>query len=210
MTNEDIKKLKSKFVRRPTFVNNYNWYFESIIPHIVLDVYKNNDIDMYGKSGNSNIEEFKIKLLFKGDVVRNNNFLNINNKHNYYSLFNNICKGLRKYEILRTDDLEKNLSKFFEMHNLDCSNYKYWEQCMIAEILINHFIIKRFIINYGWVDVFKDNTSFYNKYRDRILNRCLNNLNKFTYDEIYNKIIEDKILEIIDKHLMLDKIRKLI
>lgn len=188
MTNDNIKEIKSKFVRRPISVDNYNWYFRRIknvtIPHIVLDVYKNNDVDMYGMSGNSNIEEFKIKLLFKGDVVRNNNFLNISNKHNYYSLFNNICKGIRKYEILRTDDLEENLFKFFKMHCIDVSEYKYWEQCMIAEILINCYIIKKYIYEYGKYDIYRMNMSSYFKY--------INKINS-SYLKIFIKVLDNDI-----------------
>lgn len=85
----------------------------------MLKLDKNNNLNIKFYFHNNNDCEFNLK--FKGKVINDNNLKNIENKHNYYLLFNKLCQGLKKYEI---ENSKNNLINYLKIIDELCIYYQ--------------------------------------------------------------------------------------
>ena len=98
MKNENIKKYINKFKKLYSIIGIENFGDEVLYntKYVMLKFDKDNNLNIKFYFHNNNDCEFNLN--FKGKLVNDNNLKNIKNKHNYYLLFNKLCKGLKKYE----------------------------------------------------------------------------------------------------------------
>ena len=199
MKNENIKKYINKFKKLYSIIGIENFGDEVLYntKYVMLKFDKDNNLNIKFYFHNNNDCEFNLN--FKGKLVKDNNLKNIKNKHNYYLLFNKLCKGLKKYEVENNKNNLLNYLKIIDELDINCQNMEYIK--LLLELIVNKHIIRKYIkiIYYDNYELIKYNENVYNIYINRLKNKFLINKNNLTKQEIYNKIRKSKILNKIYK-----------
>lgn len=199
MKNENIKKYINKFKKLYSIIGIENFGDEVLYntKYVMLKFDKDNNLNIKFYFHNNNDCEFNLN--FKGKLVKDNNLKNIKNKHNYYLLFNKLCKGLKKYEVENNKNNLLNYLKIIDELDINCQNMEYIK--LLLELIVNKHIIRKYIkiIYYDNYELIKYNENVYNIYINRLKNKFLINKNNLTKQEIYDKIRKSKILNKIYK-----------
>lgn len=199
MKNENIKKYINKFKKLYSIIGIENFGDEVLYntKYVMLKFDKDNNLNIKFYFHNNNDCEFNLN--FKGKLVNDNNLKNIKNKHNYYLLFNKLCKGLKKYEVENNKNNLLNYLKIIDELDINCQNMEYIK--LLLELIVNKHIIRKYIkiIYYDNYELIKYNENVYNIYINRLKNKFLINKNNLTKQEIYDKIRKSKILNKIYK-----------
>ena len=199
MKNENIKKYINKFKKLYSIIGIENFGDEVLYntKYVMLKFDKDNNLNIKFYFHNNNDCEFNLN--FKGKLVNDNNLKNIKNKHNYYLLFNKLCKGLKKYEVENNKNNLLNYLKIIDELDINCQNMEYIK--LLLELIVNKHIIRKYIkiIYYDNYELIKYNENVYNIYINRLKNKFLINKNNLTKQEIYNTIKKSKILNKIYK-----------
>ena len=199
MKNENIKKYINKFKKLYSIIGIENFGDEVLYntKYVMLKFDKDNNLNIKFYFHNNNDCEFNLN--FKGKLVKDNNLKNIKNKHNYYLLFNKLCKGLKKYEVENNKNNLLNYLKIIDELDINCQDMEYIK--LLLELIVNKHIIRKYIkiIYYDNYELIKYNENVYNIYINRLKNKFLINKNNLTKQEIYNKIRKSKILNKIYK-----------
>ena len=199
MKNENIKKYINKFKKLYSIIGIENFGDEVLYntKYVMLKFDKDNNLNIKFYFHNNNDCEFNLN--FKGKLVNDNNLKNIKNKHNYYLLFNKLCKGLKKYEVENNKNNLLNYLKIIDELDINCQNMEYIK--LLLELIVNKHIIRKYIkiIYYDNYELIKYNENIYNIYINRLKNKFLINKNNLTKQEIYDKIRKSKILNKIYK-----------
>ena len=199
MKNENIKKYINKFKKLYSIIGIENFGDEVLYntKYVMLKFDKDNNLNIKFYFHNNN--DCEINLNFKGKLVKDNNLKNINNKHNYYLLFNKLCKGLKKYEVENNKNNLLNYLKIIDELDINCQNMEYIK--LLLELIVNKHIIRKYIkiIYYDNYELIKYNENVYNIYINRLKNKFLINKNNLTKQEIYDIIKKSKILNKLHK-----------
>ena len=199
MKNENIKKYINKFKKLYSIIGIENFGDEVLYntKYVMLKFDKDNNLNIKFYFHNNNDCEFNLN--FKGKIVKDNNLKNIKNKHNYYLLFNKLCKGLKKYEVENNKNNLLNYLKIIDELDINCQNMEYIK--LLLELIVNKHIIRKYIkiIYYDNYELIKYNENVYNIYINRLKNKFLINKNNLTKQEIYTTIKKSKILNKIYK-----------
>lgn len=199
MKNENIKKYINKFKKLYSIIGIENFGDEVLYntKYVMLKFDKDNNLNIKFYFHNNNDCEFNLN--FKGKLVNDNNLKNIKNKHNYYLLFNKLCKGLKKYEVENNKNNLLNYLKIIDELDINCQNMEYIK--LLLELIVNKHIIRKYIkiIYYDNYELIKYNENVYNIYINRLKNKFLINKNNLTKQEIYDIIKKSKILNKIYK-----------
>ena len=188
MKNENIKKYINKFKKLYSIIGIENFGDEVLYntKYVMLKFDKDNNLNIKFYFHNNNDCEFNLN--FKGKLVNDNNLKNIKNKHNYYLLFNKLCKGLKKYEVENNKNNLLNYLKIIDELDINCQNMEYIK--LLLELIVNKHIIRKYIkiIYYDNYELIKYNENVYNIYINRLKNKFLINKNNLTKQEIYDII----------------------
>ena len=199
MKNENIKKYINKFKKLYSIIGIENFGDEVLYntKYVMLKFDKDNNLNIKFYFHNNNDCEFNLN--FKGKLVKDNNLKNIKNKHNYYLLFNKLCKGLKKYEVENNKNNLLNYLKIIDELDINCQNMEYIK--LLLELIVNKHIIRKYIkiIYYDNYELIKYNENVYNIYINRLKNKFLINKNNLTKQEIYDIIKKSKVLNNIYK-----------
>lgn len=202
MTNKEIKKIKGIFKKLeiPTYVENFCEKPPSLyeIWNIRLNFKDNLDIHIVFDFLDKGKCEFDLK--FKGDLINTNN--KIGYGRNYFRLFNKVCVNSYKFEIVRDKKLDYNLCVLFDV--LDIIYDTVDKMILLTEILINNYIIGKYI-NYMWnYDIIK-----YNK---KIIDKRVQKYERKIETELYTNnihwaILKDRVIDDTERLYLLEKYR---
>lgn len=205
MTNKEIKKYKGIFKKLeiPIYVENFcdkspssseASLFE--IWNIKINFNDNLDVHIIFDFLDKGICEFD--LIFKGTLIDTN--CKIGFKSNYFRLFNKVCKNSYKFEIVRDKKLDYNLCVLFDV--LDISYDTVDKMILLTEILINNYIITKYI-KYMWdYDIIKYNQRIIDKRIQKYEKRLKYGLN---INNIYYNIKRDRVIDETERLYLLEK-----
>lgn len=207
MTNKEIKKYKGVFKKLEIsiYVENFCEKSPSFSEVSLFDIWNiklnfNNNLDVHiiFDFVDKGICEFDLK--FKGDLVDTNN--KIGYGRNYYRLFNKVCVNSYKFEIVRDKKLDYNLCKLFDI--LEINHSSVGEMILLTEILINNYIIGKYI-NYMWdYDIIK--------YNQKIIDKRVQKYERKIETELYTNnihwaILKDRVIDDTERLYLLEKYR---
>ena len=161
MTNKEIKKYKGVFKKLeiPIYVENFCEKPPSLFEVWNIKINFKDNLDTYIVFDFLDRGKCEFNLIFKGNLVNKNN--KIGYGRNYYRLFNKVCVNSYKFEIIRCKKLEYNLCKLFDI--LEINHSSIWEMILLTEILINNYVIGKYI-KYMWnYDITKYNQKIIDK-----------------------------------------------
>ena len=205
MTNKEIKKYKGVFKKLeiPTYVENFCEKPPSFSEVSLFDIWNiklnfNNNLDVHiiFDFVDKGICEFDLR--FKGDLVNTNN--KIGYGRNYYRLFNKVCVNSYKFEIVRDKKLDYNLCVLFDV--LDINYDTVGKMILLTEILINNYIITKYI-KYMWN---YDITKYNQKIMDKRVQKYERKLETGLYiNNIHWAILKDKVIDNTERLYLLEK-----
>ena len=200
MTNKEIKKYRGMFKKLeiPTYVENFFEKPPSLFEvwNIRINFKDNLDTHIVFNFLDKGICKFDLK--FKGVLVDTNN--KIGYGRNYYRLFNKVCVNSYKFEIVRNKKLDYNLCVLFDV--LDISYDTVDKMTLLIEILINNYIIAKYI-NYMWnYDIVK--------YNQKIIDKRVQKYERMLETELYTNnihwsILKDKVIDDTERLYLLEK-----
>ena len=199
MTNKEIKKVRGIFKRLeiPTYIENFcekpSVLFETW--NIRINFKDNLDIHIIFDFLDKGMCEFNLE--FKGNLINVNN--KIGYKRNYFRLFNKFCKDSYKFEIIRNNKLNHNLCKLFNILNISYINLG--EMILLTEILINNYVIKKYV-KFMWN---YDITKYNQKIIDKRVKKYEEKLKKGSCNNIYYSVLKDKILDDTERLYLIEK-----
>lgn len=206
MTNKEIKKYRGVFKKLeiPIYVENFGESPNEIVklPYVMLRFDENNNLNLKFNFYNDNNCEFN--MIFKGIVVKDNNLINIYNKHNYFILFNKLCKGSYKYKL---NNIQLGIVKEL---GIECISFE--ELKILLELLFNKYIIKKKVklCYHSNVELIRYNENIYLKYFDKLKTEIIYKLSrkKENKETLYRLIRKNKILNNELKYKILEMIYK--
>lgn len=200
MTNKEIKKYKGIFknLEIPTYVENFcekpsslyeDWsirlnFKDNLNIHIIFDF-----LDR-GKC--------EFDLIFKGDLVNTNN--KIGYGRNYFRLFNKVCVNSYKFEIVRGKKLDYNLCKIYDILDINYDTIN--KMVLLVEILINNYIIKKYVKYMLDYDI--------TKYNQKIIGKRVQKYERKIETKLYTNnihwaILRDKFVDDTERLYLLEK-----
>lgn len=200
MTNKEIKKIRGIFKKLeiPTYVENF---CES--PPILFEM-RNIKINFKDNLDTHIVFDFldkskcEFNLIFKGNLVNKNN--KIGYGRNYFKLFNKVCINSYKFEIVRDKKLDYNLCRLFDILEINYSSVG--EMILLTEILINNYVIGKYI-KYMWN---YDITKYNQKIIDKRVQKYERKIETGLYtNNIHWSILKDKVIDNTEKLYLLEK-----
>ena len=204
MTNKEIKKVRNIFKKLTMYTYVENFCEEPItlfeIWNVKLNFNDNLDINILFDFLDKGVCKFNFR--FKGKLVDTNN--KIGYKSNYFRLFNKVCKNSYKFEIVKNKKLSHNLSKLFDILEIDCVYIE--EMILLIEILVNDYIIWKYI-KYMWnYDITKYNQKIIDKRVQKYERKI--ELGLCTKNNLRYNLHKDRILNNTEKLYLLEKYYK--
>lgn len=200
MTNKEIKKVRGIFKRLeiPTYVENFCEKPPSLFEIWNIRINFNDNLDTHIVFDFLDKGKYEFNLRFKGDLVDTNN--KIGYGRNYYRLFNKVCVNSYKFEIVRDKKLEYNLCKLFDI--LEINHNSVGGMILLIEILINNYIIGKYI-KYMWnYDI--------TKYNQKIIDKRVQKYERKIETDLYTNnihwaILKDKVIDDTERLYLLEK-----
>lgn len=200
MTNKEIKKVRGIFKRLeiPTYVENFCEKPSSLFEIWNIKINFKDNLDTHIVFDFLDKDKCEFGLRFKGDLVNTNN--KIGYGRNYFRLFNKICINSYKFEIVRDKKLDYNLCVLFDI--LDISYDTVNKMTLLTEILINNYIIRKYV-KYMWnYDIIK--------YNQKIIDKRVQKYEKKIETELYTNnihwsILKDKVIDDTERLYLLEK-----
>lgn len=200
MTNKEIKKIRGIFKKLeiPTYVENF-----CEKPPILFEM-RNIKINFKDNLNTHIVFDFldkskcEFNLIFKGNLVNKNN--KIGYGRNYFKLFNKVCINSYKFEIVRDKKLDYNLCRLFDILEINYSSVG--EMILLTEILINNYVIGKYI-KYMWN---YDITKYNQKIIDKRVQKYERKIETGLYtNNIHWSILKDKVIDNTEKLYLLEK-----
>lgn len=200
MTNKEIKKARGIFKRLeiPTYVENFceepitlfeTWnirinFKDNLDTHIIFDF--------------SDKGKCEFDLVFKGGLVDVNSKIGFG--RDYFRLFNKVCKNSYKFEIIRDKKLDYNLCKIYDILDIDYDTIN--NMTLLVEILINNYVIKKYV-KYMWN---YDITKYNQKIIDKRVQKYEKKIETGLYiNNIHQAILKDKVIDETERLYLLEK-----
>ena len=200
MTNKEIKKYKGVFKKLeiPIYVENFCEKPPSLFEVWNIKINFKDNLDTHIVFDFLDRGKCEFNLIFKGNLVNKNN--KIGYGRNYYRLFNKVCVNSYKFEIIRCKKLEYNLCKLFDI--LEINHSSIGEMILLTEILINNYVIGKYI-KYMWN---YDITKYNQKIIDKRVQKYERKLETGLYtNNIHWSILKDKIIDNTERLYLLEK-----
>ena len=200
MTNNEIKKIKGIFKKLeiPTYIENFCEKPPSLFEmwNIKINFKDNLDTHIVFDFLDKGICEFDLR--FKGNLVNTNN--KIVYKINYYRLFNKVCINSYKFGIIKNKKLDYNLCALFDVLSINYGTVD--KMILLVEILINNYIIRKYV-KYMWN---YDITKYNQKIIDRRVQKYERKIETGLYtNNIHWIILKDKVIDNTEKLYLLEK-----
>lgn len=200
MTNKEIKKYKGIFknLNIPIYVENFCEKPSSLYQDWNIRLNFKDNLDTYIVFDFLDRGKCEFNLIFKGNLVNTNNKIGYGG--NYFRLFNKVCINSYKFEIVRDKKLDYNLCKIYDI--LDIYYDTINKMTLLVEILINNYIIKKYV-KYMWdYDIIKYNQRIIDK---RVQKYERNIKTKLYTNNIHWAILRDKVIDDTERLYLLEK-----
>lgn len=200
MTNKEIKKVRGIFKRLeiPIYVENFCEKPPSLFEIWNISLNFNDNLDVHIVFDFLENGKCKFDLKFKGDLVDTNS--KIGYRRDYFRIFNKVCKNSYNFKIIRSNDLEYNLGKLFDILDINCNSVG--EMILLIEIFFNNYIIKKYRY-YMWD---YDITKYNQKIIDKRVHKYVRKIETELYtNNIHWSILKDKVIDDTERLYLLEK-----
>lgn len=205
MTNKEIKEARGIFKKLniPIYVENFCEKLPSFSEASLFEIWTiklnfNDNLDIHIVFDFLDKGKCEFNLKFKGDLVDTN--CKIGLKSNYFRLFNKVCKNSYKFEIVKNKKLDYNLCVLFDVLGISYNTVD--KMTLLTEILINNYIITKYI-KYMWdYDIIKYNQKIIDKKVDKYERRLKYKLH---INNIYYNIKGDRVISETERLYLLEE-----